>query len=166
MTTDAPTIRLADAARVASGSAFDFTDQFAATRHIIAISPFARWMGTEVADVTPGHVVLRVPLRAEHRQHHGAAHGAVLGYMADTACSWAAATVVGDVVTSEFKIHLLAPARGHLLEAVGDVVRAGRRQVVTRADVYALQAAGAREHVATALATIAVLGQPAHGADA
>jgi uncharacterized protein (TIGR00369 family) len=166
MTTESAPIRLADAARVATGSAFDFTDLFAATRQVIAISPFARWMGTEVADVTPGRVVLRVPLRPEHRQHHGSAHGAVLGYMADTACSWAAATVVGDVVTSEFKIHLLAPARGSTLEAVGEVVRVGRRQVVARADVYTLATQGGREHVATALATIAVLGQPAHGVDA
>jgi uncharacterized protein (TIGR00369 family) len=166
MTIDTPTFRLAEAARIAAGGAFDFTDLFAATRHVIAISPFARWMGTEVADVTAGHVVLRVPLRPEHRQHHGVAHGAVLGFMADTACSWAAATVVGDVVTSEFKIHLLAPAHADALEAVGEVVRVGRRQVVARADVYALPGKNGREHVATALATIAVLGQPACGADA
>lgn len=160
------TFRLADAARVATGGAFDLTDLFAATQQIIAISPFARWMGTTVVDVTPGHVVLRVPLRPEHRQHHGVAHGAVLGYMADTACSWATATVAGDVVTSEFKIHLLAPARGHALEAVGDVVRTGRRQAVARADVYALGEHGERAHVATALATIAVLGQAAAEANA
>jgi acyl-coenzyme A thioesterase PaaI-like protein len=49
---------------------------------------------------------------------------------------------------------------------VGDVVRAGRRQVVARADVYSVGEQGEREHVATALATIAVLGQAVREADA
>jgi len=126
------------------------------TDEIIRISPFARWIGTRVGDIRPGRVVLQLPLRDELRQHHGQAHGAAVGYLADTACSWAAATLVGDVVTSEYKINLLAPARGDTLEAVGEVVRAGRRQVVARADVYALDGAR-RELVATALATIATV---------
>jgi uncharacterized protein (TIGR00369 family) len=128
----------------------------AAFEQVIARSPFTRWTGTRIGDIRPGRVVLQLPLREELRQHHGQAHGAVLGYLADTACSWAAATLVGDVVTAEYKINLLAPARGELLEVVGEVVRAGRRQVVVRADVSARE--GDRvELVATALATIAAV---------
>jgi uncharacterized protein (TIGR00369 family) len=128
----------------------------AAAERVIAISPFARWIGTRVGDIAPGRVVLQLVVRDEFRQHHGQVHGAVLGYLADTACSWAAGTLVGDVVTAEYKINLLAPARGERLEVVGEVVRAGRRQVVARADVFAISGT-ARELVATALATIAVV---------
>ncbi|HEX6704485.1 MAG TPA: PaaI family thioesterase [Albitalea sp.] len=131
-------------------------DLHAAAERVIAISPFARWIGTRVGDIAPGRVVLRLAVRDEFRQHHGQVHGAVLGYLADTACSWAAATVSGDVVTAEYKINLLAPARGPELEVVGEVVRAGRRQVVARADVFNI-ADTSRELVATALATIAVV---------
>jgi uncharacterized protein (TIGR00369 family) len=128
----------------------------AAFDQVIAVSPFARWMGTRLAEVEPGRVVLQLTLRDEMRQHHGQAHGAVLGYLADTACSWAAATLVGDVVTAEYKINLLAAARGERLEVVAEVLRAGKRQVVARADVSAI-AGEERELVATALATIAVV---------
>src|SRR3546814_14325157 len=72
-------------------------------------------------------------------QHHGFAHGAIVGYMADTVCAWAAASMVGDVVTSEYKLNLLSPAVGERLTAVGSVVKAGSRQVVTRADVFAVK---------------------------
>src|SRR3546814_17520952 len=87
-------------------------------------------------------------------QHHGFAHGAIVGYMADTVCAWAAASMVGDVVTSEYKLNLLSPAVGERLTAVGSVVKAGSRQVVTRADVFAVKD-GSEKIVATALATIA-----------
>jgi uncharacterized protein (TIGR00369 family) len=131
----------------------------AAFDEVIAHSPFTRWIGTRISDIRPGRVVLQLPLREELRQHHGQAHGAVLGYLADTACSWAAATLVGDVVTAEYKINLLAPARGEWLEAIGEVLRVGRRQAVVRADVSALDG-GRRTLVATALATIAVVKPP------
>ncbi|RZT93631.1 PaaI family thioesterase [Rivibacter subsaxonicus] len=131
----------------------------AAFEAVIGRSPFTAWMGTSIEAIEPGQVTIRAPLRPEHRQHHGQAHGAVLAYMADTAVSWAAATVVGDVVTSEFKINLLAPARGQALSARGEVLRAGRRQAVVRADVWAHDGER-REHVATCLATIAVLQAP------
>jgi acyl-coenzyme A thioesterase PaaI-like protein len=57
------------------------------------------------------------------------------------------------VVTSEMKIHLLAPGRGARLIATGTVIRAGRRLVVARADVVAV-AAGRETPVATLLGTI------------
>lgn len=120
----------------------------------IAISPFTNWVGTKLLDFAPGRVKISAAIRKEMTQHHGFAHGAIVGYMADTVCAWAAASVVGDVVTSEYKLNLLAPAIGEELTAVGEVIKAGGRQVVTRADVYAVKD-GAEKIVATALATIA-----------
>ncbi len=120
----------------------------------IAISPFTNWVGTRLLDFDPGHVRIAAAIRREMTQHHGFAHGAIVGYMADTVCSWAAASVVGDVVTSEYKLNLLSPAVGEELTAIGTVIKAGGRQVVTRADVFAVKD-GTEKIVATALATIA-----------
>lgn len=120
----------------------------------IALSPYTNWVGTRLLDFDPGHVKILIAVRREMTQHHGFVHGAIVGYMADTVCSWAAASVVGDVVTSEYKLNLLAPAIGEELMAVGEVIKAGGRQVVTRADVFAVKG-GAEKIVATALATIA-----------
>lgn len=120
----------------------------------IAISPFTMWVGTKLLDFDRGRVKISTKIRKEMTQHHGFAHGAIVGYMADTVCAWAAASVVGDVVTSEYKLNLLAPAVGEELRAVGEVIKAGGRQVVTRADVFAVKD-GAEKIVATALATIA-----------
>jgi uncharacterized protein (TIGR00369 family) len=120
----------------------------------ITISPFTNWVGTKLLDFESGRVKISAAIRKEMTQHHGFAHGAIVGYMADTVCAWAAASVVGDVVTSEYKLNLLAPAIGEELTAVGTVIKAGGRQVVTRADVYAVKD-GTEKIVATALATIA-----------
>ncbi|WP_341703939.1 PaaI family thioesterase [Ferrovibrio sp.] len=121
---------------------------------VIEISPFTKWVGTEIVDFAAGQVKIAIDLRPDLTQHHGFGHGAIVGYMADTACAWAAASAVGDVVTSEYKLNLLAPAVGQRLTAVGSVVKAGSRQVVARADVFAVKD-GAEKIVATALATIA-----------
>jgi uncharacterized protein (TIGR00369 family) len=126
----------------------------AAMEQAIAMSPFTNWVGTRLLDFDPGRVRISAAIRKEMTQHHGFAHGAIVGYMADTVCAWAAASVVGDVVTAEYKLNLLAPAVGEELMAVGEVVKAGGRQVVTRADVFAVKD-GAEKIVATALATIA-----------
>jgi uncharacterized protein (TIGR00369 family) len=120
---------------------------------VIAASGFTSWVGTQLLELEPGRVEIAVDLRRELTQHHGFGHGAVVGYMADTVCAWAAASVAGDVVTSEYKINLLAPAVGQRLTAIGTVVKAGKSQVVTRADVFA-EKDGERRIVATALATI------------
>jgi acyl-coenzyme A thioesterase PaaI-like protein len=83
--------------------------------------------------------------------------------VADNACAWAAASVVGDVVTSEYKLHLLAPAIGEKLIGRGRVLKASSRLAVASADVYAVKD-GNERHVATMLASIMpVGGKPPNG---
>ncbi|PYE54132.1 PaaI family thioesterase [Deinococcus yavapaiensis] len=120
----------------------------------IESSAFTKWIGTRLTAFEEGAVEIEVDVRPELTQHHGFVHGAVVGYMADTVSAWAAASVVGDVVTSEYKLNLLSPAVGEVLRARGTVVKASRSQVVTRADVFAVRG-GHEKIVATALATIA-----------
>jgi uncharacterized protein (TIGR00369 family) len=95
-------------------------------------------------------------------QHHGFVHGAVLGFMADSACTWAAGTLAGDVVTSEYKIHFLTPAVGGRLIGRGRVIKASSRTVVSQAEVYCVRN-GNERLVAVAMATIAKVDRKADG---
>lgn len=117
-------------------------------------TPFARGLGARVLEFAEGRVAFSIPCHDALTMHLGFVHGAVVGFMADSACAWAAASVAGDVVTSEYKLNLLAPATGSELVAVGEVVKASSRQVVCRADVFGV-VGGDRRIVATALATVA-----------
>jgi uncharacterized protein (TIGR00369 family) len=122
----------------------------------IGKTPFAVLLGARLLNYSFGKAELSIPFQATITQHHGLAHGAILGFLADSACSWAAASVAGDVVTSEYKINLITPARGDMLIGRGEVIKVTGRQVITRADVFAVRE-GAETIVATALATIVKL---------
>lgn len=122
---------------------------------IIAKTPFAAFLGAEVISISPGNVELAVPVIPERmNQHHGFIHGAVIGFVADSACAWAAGSVAGDVVTSEYKLNFLAPAVGERIVGIGSVIKASSRTVVAKAEIYA-ERLGERKLVAFAVATIA-----------
>jgi len=74
-----------------------------------------------------------------YRQQKGFVHGGIIGMIADTACGYAAYSLMpadSSLVTVEYKINILAPARGSLV-ARGEVIRPGRTLTVTRGEVYA-----------------------------
>lgn len=120
----------------------------------VARSGFSRWLGVEPVRVWEGVSELTLDVRPEHTQHHGFAHGAIVGLMADNACAWAAASVTGDVVTGSYTINFLAPATGSRLRSKGEVIRAGKRQVVVRADVWSERDGDESKLVAVAQATV------------
>lgn len=124
----------------------------------IGRSGFSTWLDVEPVRVWEGESELTLTLRPEMTQHHGFAHGAIVGLMADNACAWAGASVAGDVVTGGYTIDFLRPAKGDRLRARGTVVKAGKRQVVVRADVWAESDGEAPVHVAVAQATIVPTG--------
>ena len=113
-----------------------------------ATAAFNRWAGYAVAHAEAGSVDLRIDWRADFGQYAGFRHAAMIGGMIDTACGFAAFTVVGHVLASHVSINCLAPASGSALVARGRVVRAGRRQVFARAGLFALEA-GVERLVAT-----------------
>lgn len=121
-------------------------------------SGFSRFAGVEPLVCWEGRSELLLELRPDLTQHHGFAHGAVIGMMADNACAWAAASVAGDVVTSNYTLNFLAPAKGERLRAHGTVLRAGKRQVVCRAEVWSEADGAAPILAAIATATITPLG--------
>lgn len=121
-------------------------------------SGFSTWLDVEPIKVWEGESELTLILRPEMTQHHGYAHGAIVGLMADNACAWAGASVAGDVVTGGYTIDFLRPAKGERLRSKGSVIKAGKRQVVVRADVWAETDGAAPVHVAAAQATIVPTG--------
>ena len=95
-------------------------------------------IGASLAAVEPGHVEIALPFREDLTQQKGFVHGGILGMIADTACGYAAFSLMPagcSLVTVEYKINILTPARGSLV-ARGTVLRAGRTLTVARAEVY------------------------------
>src|SRR5580692_3608443 len=113
-------------------------------------------LGAELVSLEPGGAVIRVPFRSELTQQHGYFHAGVTGAIADSACGYAAYTLMAaddSVLTVEYKINLLAPADGDELVARARVVRSGKTLKICMADVF-VRRAGAENHCATVLATI------------
>lgn len=97
-------------------------------------------IGAVMARVEPGLVAIELPFRADLCQQNGFLHGGVVTMIADSACGYAASTLVPadqDVLAVEFKVNLLSPAVGDKLIAVGRVIRAGRTLTVCAAEVTA-----------------------------
>ena len=113
--------------------------------------------------VEPGGVEIRVPFRSELTQQHEYFHAGVTGAIADSACGYAAYTLMpadSSVLTVEYKMNLLAPADGEELIARARVVRSGKTLKVCSADVFVLKG-GAENHCATMLSTVMCLaGKP------
>ncbi len=112
-----------------------------------------------VARVAPGRVDIALPVRPELGQQHGFVHAGVVTAIADSACGYAALTLMPagtGVLTVEFKMNLLAPAGGSALSARARVLKPGRNIFVCAGDVHALDDQG-ETLVATMLATMMVV---------
>lgn len=113
-------------------------------------------LGAELTDVASGRVAIAMPIEPRLSQQDGFLHAGVVVAALDSACGYAALTLMPDdaeVLTVELKVNLLAPAAGDRLAAKGEVLRAGRTLTVCRGDAHAQQG-GERVHVATMLATM------------
>ena len=116
-------------------------------------------IGASLAKVEAGEVEIALPYRDDLTQQKGFIHGGILGMIADTACGYAAFSLMpagGSLVTVEYKMNILSPARSSLV-ARGHVVKPGRTLTVARAEVYAQDGT----HVATMQQTLMALpGRP------
>ena len=113
-------------------------------------------IGARLVRVAPGEVDIELPFREDLTQQHGFLHAGIVGTALDSAAGYAAFTLMpadAEVLSIEFKVNLLAPARGERVIARGRVVRAGRTITVCTADAFAVQD-GAERHVSTMTATM------------
>ena len=128
------------------------------TRDSFARQPAMATLGVTIEEVAPGRVVVAMPYRADLTQQHGFVHAGVVATGLDSACGYAAFTLMpadAGVLTIEFKINLLAPARGPVLRFEGQVTKAGR--TISVVDGRAFQHESGRDErklVATMTATI------------
>ena len=117
-------------------------------------------IGAELSRVEPGIVEITLRYRADLAQHHGFLHAGIVTTIADSACGYAAYSLMppkSEILSVEFKVNLLRPAKGEVFLAVAEVVKSGRTLTVVRADVFGLDQSSRRELVATMLGTMMCL---------
>ncbi len=113
-------------------------------------------MGITVADVAPGRVVLEMPFNPAFSQHHGFIHAGTITSGMDSACGFAALTLMdaeSEVLTVEFKCSFMAPAKGQSFRFEGNVLKPGRTLTFTEGRAIAID--GTQEKtIATITATM------------
>jgi uncharacterized protein (TIGR00369 family) len=116
------------------------TDFAARVRSSFGRQAFMATLGARLVSVEPGLVAIELPFRGDLTQQHGFLHAGVVAAVADSACGYAALSLMparAAVLSVEFKLNLLAPAAGTQFQAVGRVIRAGRTLTVCAGEVRA-----------------------------
>ena len=111
-----------------------------AIRDSFARQGFMATIGARLEAIAPGRVVLSMPITQAVGQQHGFAHAGASFALGDSASGYAALAAMqpgSEILTVEMKINLIAPAAGRRLIATGEVVKPGRRLVITRCTVQA-----------------------------
>ena len=115
-----------------------------------------RLIGARLSRVEPGLVEIDLDSRGDLTQQNGYVHAGIVTTILDSACGYAAYTLMpadSGVLSVEFKVNLLAPARGEGISARAEVKRSGRTLTVCTADAFAID--GDKETLcATMLATM------------
>ena len=125
-----------------------------------AKQPIMSLIGASLTLVEPGVVEITLPYRADLAQQHGYLHAGIVTTIADSACGYAAFSLMpagSEVLSVEFKINLLRPAQGVAFVARAEVIKSGKTLSVARADVFGTSENGKRELVATMQATLICL---------
>jgi len=128
----------------------------ATLRAINETAAFNRWCGIEVLSAESGRAEIAMPWRDEVGQYAGFLHAGLVGALIDTACGFAAATLVGRVLASHYAVNCLRPAVGERFVARARVVKAGKTQVFTSCELYA-QTGGEETLVATGETLLSVV---------
>ena len=113
-------------------------------------------LDAELSACLPGEVAIHMPYSPTLTQQDGFLHAGVVTALADTACGYAAMTLMpedAEVLSVEFKVNLLSPAVGEGFLASGFVIKPGRTLTVCRGDVFAIKD-GEEKLVATMQATM------------
>lgn len=119
-------------------------------------------LGAEILTVRPGHVEIAMPFGPHILQQHGFVHAAALTAIVDTACGFAAMSMMpkgAGVLTTEFKMNLMSPGKGERFVAVGRVIKPGRQLMVTLGECFA-EESGKRKLITLMTATMMVMNTP------
>jgi uncharacterized protein (TIGR00369 family) len=109
-----------------------------------------------LGQVSPGVVEIELRPHAGISQQHGFVHAGAVSAIADSAAGYAALSLMPagrGVLTTEYKINLLAPALGDRIVARGRVVKAGRTLTLAQTEVFA-ESDGEEKLIALLTATL------------
>ena len=126
-------------------------------RESFARQTFMHTLGATLTQVATGAVDIELPFSDTLVQQHGFLHAGVTTAIADSACGYASLSLMSAdaaVLSVEFKVNLLAPARGVRFLARGRVLRSGRTITVCRGDVLAFDEQGEGRAVLEMLSTM------------
>ena len=113
-------------------------------------------INTSIIAIRPGEIELEFPYQSNLTQQHGFIHAGIVSTVLDTACGYAAFSLMPEnsaVLTIEFKINFLSPAKGERFQAVAKVVKPGKNITVTNGELFSYSE-GNRKLVATMAGTI------------
>lgn len=116
-------------------------------------------LGAVMGKVEPGQVEIEMPFQADLTQQHGFIHGGIVTSILDSACWYAAFSLIAPdsaVLTVEYKVNFMAPAKGERLVSRGQVLRPGASITVCKGDVLAYDG-GEEKLVTTMLMTMMIL---------
>ncbi len=113
-------------------------------------------LGASLGQIDAGRVVIELDWAAGLTQQHGFLHAGMVATALDSACGYAGFTLMpadAGILTIEYKINLLAPAKGQRFRMVGQVIKPGRTVTVTEGRAYAIDD-GREKLIATMGATL------------
>ena len=99
-------------------------------------------IGAVLTKIAPGEVVIEFSYDTSLTQQHGYVHAGVVTTVVDSACGYAAYTLMAsdsEVLTIEYKVNFMYPARGERFKGIGRVLRSGRTVTVCSGDVVAVE---------------------------
>lgn len=118
-------------------------------------------IGAQLTRVEPGLVEITISYRPDITQQNGFIHAGAIATIADSACGYAAYTLMpagSGVLSVEFKVNLLRPAKGEKFVARAEVIKSGKTLTVVNANVFAITD-NKEELVATMLGTMICMPQ-------
>jgi uncharacterized protein (TIGR00369 family) len=105
------------------------TQLFEFGKSILKSQPFSMQLGAELISLSPGTAEIAISANDQMKQQHGFLHGGIVSYLADNSLTFAGGSVLGDSVTSEFKINYLRPCIGERVLARAKVIHAGKTRL-------------------------------------
>lgn len=135
------------------GNSFDYQERI---RLSFAKQGLMTTLGATLGNIAPGVVEIELLPNPTISQQHGFIHAGAVSAIADTAAGYAALSMMAQgagVLTTEFKINLLAPAVGDRILACGKVVKAGRTLTLAQTEVFA-ESGGKTKLIAFLTATL------------
>jgi uncharacterized protein (TIGR00369 family) len=128
-------------------------------RSIFDRQQMLRTLNASLLSVQAGEVQIEMPFASQFTQQHGFIHAGVITTLIDNACGYAAYTMIpkeASILTVEFKVNFIAPAKGEKFIATGKVVKPGRNLIICTGDAVAVEN-GESKTVAIMQATMMVM---------